>query len=118
MGLRFLALSALAGLTAACAGSAQAAPGEWRLDPRRCPDLVEDRVDRRVTRGRADLREDRRDARVINCPARAWVWTGSRRGVRTDPARPAVTAITVRPGGYYYRPRRGADFVAVRLVVR
>ena len=68
------AILAAAGFTLAGAASA----GTWQLDPRACPDLVEDRLDRRVTTGRADLREDIRDMRQVNCPASAWRYVPSR----------------------------------------
>lgn len=120
-------VGAVMGLMAAACASAAPASGEWRLDPRRCPDLIEDRLDRAVTRGAADLREDIRDARVVNCPARAWVWTparravavrrGSRRVVVVRPARPVITTFHVRRGGYFYRPRRGGAFISVRLAL-
>ncbi len=105
---------------AACAYPAPvypaAAAGGWTLVAARCPDLVEDRRDRRITWSRADLREDRRDARRVRCPASAYVWTG--------PGRPAVRAAAVAdayilytPGGLYaVRDRYGRD-VDVRIVV-
>jgi len=52
-------IALLGALTLAAAGTASA--GEWRLDPSRCPDLREDRIDQRVDYGRADRREDIRD---------------------------------------------------------
>ena len=45
--------------------------GERRLNPDRCPDIREDWRDMRRDNGWRDRREDRRDYRVINCPARA-----------------------------------------------
>ncbi len=93
--------------------------GEWRINPRLCPDLVEDRRDRRVTYSRADRREDRRDAAVVNCPARAWVWVGPHPfNPRIHPVRPVVTAIHIRNGGYFYRPRANAAYVRINLVIR
>ncbi len=81
-------------LIAVAAGAAMtllAAPafaGEWRLDPRRCPDLREDRWDRRDDRrdervdyGRRDRAEDRydrreglRDRSITVCPRSAFVY--------------------------------------------
>ena len=66
-------------------GAAPAFAGEWKLNPRACPDLVEDRWDRREDRrdarvysGRQDVIEDHldrqenwRDEAVTICPARA-----------------------------------------------
>lgn len=91
---------------------------DWRLDPRLCPDLVEDRYDRRVAYSRRDVREDYRDARIVNCPARAWVWTGPTYGARFHPARPVVNAIRISRGAYYYAPHRNAALVRVNLVIR
>ncbi len=57
--------------------------GEWRLNPDRCPDLREDLRDMRRDRGWRDREEDRRDYRVVECPARAWTYYRSR-GERRD----------------------------------
>lgn len=90
--------------------------GHWVLNTRACPDLVEDRLDRRENRrderydhGRRDRREDvrdrredRRDRAVTICPASAWQWTGPQR------ARPRYRQDSVqiyyndRAGGYFY----------------
>ncbi|OYX49816.1 MAG: hypothetical protein B7Y90_06030 [Alphaproteobacteria bacterium 32-64-14] len=78
----FMRAGALAlGMTIAAPMTASA--GEWRLDPRRCPDLMEDYRDMRRDRGWQNRREDRRDQRVISCPARAWTYDRDRyeRGV-------------------------------------
>lgn len=56
--------------------------GYFVVNARACPDLREDRRDRRYTEGRRDLREDRRDRRVLNCPPRAWDYVPSRREAR------------------------------------
>jgi hypothetical protein len=72
--------------------SAQAFAGEWKLNPRACPDLMEDRYDRREDRrdarvdygrgdrreDRADRRENRRDSAVTICPARAFYYQPDR----------------------------------------
>mgnify|MGYP003679745046 CR=1 FL=1 len=73
--------------------SAPAFAGEWKLNPRACPDLVEDRYDRREDRrdsrvdygrrdrveDRYDRRENRRDRAVTICPARAFYYEPSRK---------------------------------------
>lgn len=125
---KFSTLSAMA--VAAFFGTAcvstSAAAGEWRFDAARCPDLVEDRIDRResrrdrrVDRGpldraedRRDARESRRDERVTVCPRSAWVWHGA--GPRT--ARPATVNVYYdRVDAVYYRKgRRGRTLVVVR----
>ena len=56
--------------------------GHFLVYVRDCPDLREDRRDRRVDNGRADRREDRRDRRVIDCPSRAFEYVPSRRELR------------------------------------
>jgi len=82
--------------------------GEWRLNARECPDLREDRQDYRRDRGWADRREDRRDARVIRCPARAWHYVRYRGDNRYYvPPRPREV-IVYRDGRGYYRDQRGA----------
>lgn len=93
----------------------RAAYGEWRLDPRRCPDLREDRRDRRVTTSRRDLREDRRDERVTRCPASAWVWTGDDR--RYAPQRPNYGSIYFGRDGNVYARYNGGD-IRIRLAIR
>lgn len=76
--------------------SAPAFAGEWKLNPRACPDLVEDRFDRiedrrdrRVNYGRRDRvedridrRENRRDRAVTVCPVRAFYYQPDRRELR------------------------------------
>lgn len=72
--------------------SAQAFAGEWKFNPRACPDLTEDRYDRREDRrdaradygrgdrreDRADKRENRRDQAVAVCPMRAFYYQPDR----------------------------------------
>ncbi len=65
-------------------GAAPAFAGEWQLDARRCADLREDWRDTRVTTGRADRREDRRDRAVTVCPRSAFVYVSDRRDSRRD----------------------------------
>lgn len=92
----------------AIAGTGAASAGEWRLNPNKCPDLREDRWDRREDHGRYDRREDRRDERVINCPARAWYYVpsrGERHGYYSHP-RPREV-IVYRDGRHFYRGDRG-----------
>ncbi|MEL7487288.1 MAG: hypothetical protein AAGJ87_08755 [Pseudomonadota bacterium] len=124
--MRILSAAFVLALTgAACATPAYA--GEWRLDPARCPDLVEDRLDRaesrrdrRVNRGpadriedRIDRRESRRDERVTVCPRSAWVWYGGGRRV----ARPAAATVFYDPVDAVYF-RNGPRGARVRIVVR
>ena len=76
--------------------SAPAFAGEWKFNPRACPDLVEDRYDRREDRrdarvnygrrdrveDRFDRRENRRDEAITICPARAFYYQPSRKELR------------------------------------
>ena len=55
-----------------------ASAGEWRLNADRCPDIREDWRDMKRDNGWRDRREDRRDYRLINSPARAWSYVQSR----------------------------------------
>ncbi|MEM9668142.1 MAG: hypothetical protein AAF950_04380 [Pseudomonadota bacterium] len=119
--------AALAGLTACAtlAAPAHAAPAYgWQFNPRLCPDLVEDRLDQRVTLSRRDLREDVRDARRLNCPASAWTYVAAP-GVAVATIPTVYTgprAVYVGRAGYYQYPsrrffRRGSP-VRINIVVR
>ncbi|MCP2669578.1 hypothetical protein NHF40_01385 [Maricaulaceae bacterium EIL42A08] len=85
--------------------------GHFLVYAHACPDLREDRRDRRVNRGRADRREDRRDARVLNCPSRAWEYVPTRRELRQgrtgERLRPNVAYLDRRSGIYYAETRWG-----------
>ena len=120
---KLVAASALAAAATALATPASA--GEWRLDPRRCANLVEDRMDRRMTTSRRDLREDLRDARRVNCAPNAWVYVPSRwermrfRGnakARAKAPPPSAAVIYVRPDGRYVWRRGPQDYLNVRLI--
>ncbi|KCZ93760.1 hypothetical protein [Hyphomonas johnsonii] len=119
-----LALKAASLSVLAVGFSLAASAGEWRLDPRRCPDLVEDRLDQRVTTSRADLREDLRDMRQVNCPASAWTFIPAkgetfRNGPRvyTGPSK-----VYAGRGGYYQfvaAPKgRASQPALIKIVVR
>ena len=117
--------AALVGLAACASAPAPAhAAGGWQLNPRLCPDLVEDRIDRRVTYSRRDLREDIRDARRVNCPASAWTYVAAP-GVAVSAAPRVYTGprtVYVGRAGYYQYPRRGfyrrGAPVRINVVVR
>jgi hypothetical protein len=81
--------------------------GEWQVNVRECPDLREDLQDYRRDYGWNDRREDRRDARVIKCPARAWHYVRYRGDSHYVPPRPREI-IVYRDGRGYYRDHRGA----------
>ncbi|MEO1475513.1 MAG: hypothetical protein AAFS13_03950 [Pseudomonadota bacterium] len=115
---------ALAGLTACATAAEPAHAAGWHFNPRLCPDLVEDRLDQRVTLSRRDLREDVRDARRVNCPASAWTYVAAP-GVAVATVPPVYSGprvVYVGRAGYYQYPnrrvfRRGAP-VRINVVVR
>ncbi len=116
--LKTAGLAGFAAIAAACVSEPAHAGGYWTLNPARCPDLVEDRIDRRITWSRADLREDRRDLRRVRCPARAYSYVpgprerAARRAWRYD------AVVLVAPGGAYaVRDTRGRE-IDVRIVLR
>ena len=92
--------------------------GYFLVYARACPDLREDRRDRRYNRGWRDRREDRRDRRVLECPQRAWDYVPSRSerraGRHGDRLRPTVAHRAGRHGGYVVDTRWGP--VPVRVV--
>ena len=104
IGNNTLKFAALAGFAAVAAATASA--GEWVLNPAKCPDLIEDRLDRRVTTGPADVREDIRDVRRVECPASAWTYVPSNGERLKAGARVYVgpRAIFVGRYGYYNFP--------------
>jgi hypothetical protein len=97
-----------------------ASAGEWRLNPDRCPDLREDYRDMSRDRGWRDRAEDRRDYRVIECPARAWNYYPSR-GERRDDRRYRDAyprrVYLYSDGRVYERNRRG-DLVSLGVNLR
>ncbi|MGJ3230175.1 MAG: hypothetical protein ACFE0P_00075 [Oceanicaulis sp.] len=115
----------LAALIAATGCVAPAAPaahavhgaGEWRLIAGRCPDLVEDRRDRRIIWSRADLREDWRDARTVRCPASAVAWVPAR-GAHAAPRHPGAVLVRHRPDGAYVVTTLDGAAADVRIVLR
>jgi len=119
-----LAITLPLGLTACSTASAHphyaAAPsakgsskGQWVLNPRKCPDLVEDWRDRQESRrdeaydrGPRDVAEDwrdrresRRDEAVTVCPASAWEWHGPAYKRHYHAPRPVKVNV-------YYSPKR------------
>jgi hypothetical protein len=104
----------------------QAFAGEWRLNPRACPDVVEDRYDHREDRrdtradyGRGDRVEDRydrhenrRDRAVTICPVRAFYYQPDRNELRRaqraggHPGRYAWNRANFRPQFSYDRKLR------------
>lgn len=87
-----------------------ASAGEWRLNAYKCPDLREDMRDARHDNGWRDRREDRRDYRVVSCPARAWSYHPSR-GERWNDRRHRDAypreVVVYRDGRVYQRDYRG-----------
>ncbi|WP_300554791.1 hypothetical protein [Maricaulis sp.] len=116
-----IAAALLAGMGAAALPAAASA-GTWYLNARACPDLREDRRDRRVYEGRWDVREDRRDRRVIECPPRAWTYVPDRwerrNGLeRGTGARLGTPGIVYRRHGEFYRETRRGDLRQINVVI-
>lgn len=116
-----LAAVALAGL-GSLGISGVASAGTWYVNAAACPDLREDRRDRRHDYGRADRREDRRDRRVIDCPARAWTYVPDRyerrHGLeRGTGARRGTPGIVYRDRGSFYRMTRRGDYREIDVVI-
>ncbi len=106
--------------------SAQAFAGEWKFNPRACPDVREDRYDRREDRrdarvdygrrdraeDRFDRRENRRDEAVTICPVRAFYYVPDRKELRRaeragiHPSRYAWNRPNFRPQLSYDRKLR------------
>jgi|GEM_PF-997097 len=101
---------------------AHAGSGQWVLNPNRCPDLVEDRRDRRESRrdeaidwSARDVREDirdrresRRDEAVTICPASAWEWRGPAYKAHYHAPRPKKIKVYYNHGHrHHYHHRRG-----------
>lgn len=100
-------------LTACASANAHtpARKGHWVLNLNKCPDLVEDRRDRRESRrdeaydrGPRDVIEDwvdrkesRRDEAVTNCPASAWEWRGPKYRKNLHPRRPRTRQYFLSP---------------------
>jgi hypothetical protein len=103
--------------------------GQWKLNPRKCPDLMEDRRQRRAmrrdkahTRGPLDLIEDwtesanaRRDEAVTNCPARAWKWVGPRYRPGHHAPRPTSGRIYYHPKKRIYYRHQGTRRIVIRF---
>ena len=84
--------------------------GHFNVYVRDCPDLREDRRDRRVNYGRADRREDRRDRRVISCPSSAFDYVPTRREWRQG-----RTGDRIRVNRAYLDRRSGTYFADTRF---
>ncbi|MBI1234056.1 MAG: hypothetical protein GC208_06095 [Alphaproteobacteria bacterium] len=107
----FVSLTAMAAAPAANAGT-------WHLDARACPDIREDYRDARRWDGRGDRREDIRDARQINCPARAWTYQPDRYERSYHRAGYATPGVVYRArfGGYFAVDRYGQR-IPIRVVI-
>ncbi len=129
-----ISIAMITAALAACTTPASAAGrthGQWVLDASRCPDLIEDRLDRRESRrdeafdrnrrdvieDRFDRRESRRDEMVTRCPASAWVWQGSAWRSSMHPARPAAVRVyyNANARNYYRYGNQNNRVVIIRL---
>ncbi len=107
--------------------AAPSAKGQWVLNPRKCPDLVEDWRDRRESRrdeaydrGPRDVAEDirdrresRRDEAVTVCPASAWEWRGSAYRPHYHAARPVKVKVYYNPHKKRHYHRHGGRHIAI-----
>lgn len=105
--------------------AAPAFAGEWRLQPERCGDIIEDHYDRhedrrdaRLDYGRYDRREDRwdrrenrRDEQIVVCPRSAFVYVPSRRELHAHGyfAPPRLTLVYDPRHRAYYRRYHGLN---------
>ena len=124
-----LSLTACASANAGAPHVKYAANGQWVLNPNKCPDLVEDKRQRRAMRrdeavdySRRDVIEDkaerkraRRDEAVTNCPASAWEWRGPRYRKNYHPARPVKVNIYFHPVKRTYYRRNGNTKIVIRF---
>jgi hypothetical protein len=124
-------IAVFAGLGACTTTPAYAHPnnGNWVLNPNKCPDLVEDRRQRKAARydeaytySRRDKYEDwverknmRRDEAVTNCPASAWEWQGSPYRVGHHVKRPVAVNIFYQPHKHHYYRRNGKKKITVHF---
>ena len=103
--------------------------GTWTFNPNKCPDLVEDRLDRREDRRDArrvtgvldvyedvqDRAENRRDEAVTRCPASAWQWTATSAHRGVIPPRPNAVVVFYNPKKAAYYRKVGHKTVVVRF---
>jgi len=104
------------------------AHGYWKLNPTKCPDLVEDWRDRRESRideaydhGPRDVAEDirdrlesRRDEAVTYCPPSAWEWHGPNYRPHYHAPRPVKVRVYYNPYRRHYYHRHGRKAVLVK----
>jgi len=124
-----LSLTACANANAQAVHTKHAAHGQWVLNPNKCPDLVEDRRQRRAMRrdeavdhSRRDVAEDwkerknaRRDEAVTNCPTSAWEWHGPHNRRNYRPARPIKANIFYHPEKRIYYRKNGHKKVTIQF---
>ena len=104
--------------------AAPAFAGEWRFQPTRCADLVEDHYDRAESRrderydysardrreDRSDRRESRRDEAITVCPRSSFVYVPSARESKAHGRHyraPELKLKYDRKRHMYYRTERG-----------
>jgi len=126
-----LTLAACMSLSA-CASTpafAKSPNGHWQLNPNKCPDLVEDKRQRRAMRrdeahdkGPRDVIEDwverknaRKDQAVTRCPASAWEWRGPRYRVKYHAPRPVSVNVYFHTKKRTYYRKNGNRRVVIRF---
>jgi hypothetical protein len=90
----------------ALGAGATASAGDWRLNPKLCPDIVKDRLDERVSSARPAKADDIHHMRQVNCPASAWTYTPAKDEKFKDGPRiyTGSSIVYVGFGGYYQIP--------------
>ncbi|NNE57742.1 MAG: hypothetical protein HKN36_06505 [Hellea sp.] len=134
MKLKLISVAIIVSLAGcASAGTSHAHPhrapaGYWKLNPLKCPDLVEDwrdrresRIDEAYDRGPRDVREDirdriesRRDEAVTYCPPSAWEWHGPQYRPQIHAHRPVKVRVFYNPHRNHYYHRHGGKAVLVK----
>jgi len=118
----------LSACSTASAHSAHNESGYWKLNPYKCPDLVEDwrdrresRIDEAYDRGPRDVAEDIRDRRESRrdeahtwCPASAWEWYGPAYKTHFHAPRPKYAKIYYNSHKKHYYRKHGHKHVKVR----
>ena len=101
-----LALKAACLAVLSLGAAAGASAGDWRLDPKSCPDIVKHRLDERVSSAPRENAADVKHMRQVSCPASAWTYTPLKDEKFRDGPRiyTGSSVVYVGFGGYYQLP--------------